>query len=92
MVMNVTILRMMSGNQTSIHNCDPESKRQGMEWKHPQLPSKKEFRSQPSAEKLMHTVLWKSQGPVLECYQERGSTINSVPYIESLTDGLKPAI
>jgi hypothetical protein len=35
---------------------------------------------------------WESQGPVLEYYQERGSTINSAPYSESLTDRLKPAI
>ena len=40
----------------------------------------------------MLTVFWDSQGPVLEHYQERGTTINSARYSEMLTDRLKPAI
>ena len=39
----------------------------------------------------MLTVVWDSQGPVLEHYQERGTTINSVRYSEMLIDRLKPA-
>jgi histone-lysine N-methyltransferase SETMAR len=63
-----------------------------MEWKHPQSPTKKKFKSQPSAGKLMLTVFWDSQGPVLKHYLERGSTINSVRYSEMLIDRLKPSI
>ena len=37
-------------------------------------------------------VFWDWQGPVLEHYQERGTTINSAWYSEMLTDRLKPAI
>ena len=33
-----------------------------------------------------------SQGPVLEHYQEMGTTINSARYSEMLTDRLKPTI
>ena len=40
----------------------------------------------------MLTVFWDSQGPVLEHYQERGTTINSARYSEMFTDRLKPAI
>lgn len=40
----------------------------------------------------MLTVFWDSQGPLLEHYQERGTTINSVRYSEMLTAKLKPAI
>ena len=40
----------------------------------------------------MLTVLWDSRGPILEHYQERGSTINSVRYSEMLIDRLKPEI
>ena len=40
----------------------------------------------------MLTVFWDSQGPVLEHYQERGTTINSSLYSEMLTDRLKSAI
>ena len=39
----------------------------------------------------MLTVFWYSQGPVLEHYQERGTSINSARYSEMLTDRLKPA-
>lgn len=84
--------RIITGDETWIHHYEPESKRQSMEWKHPQSPTKKKFKSQPSAGKLMLTVFWDSQGPVLEHYQERGSTINSARYSEMLIDRLKPAI
>lgn len=40
----------------------------------------------------MLTVFWDAQGPVLEHYQESGTTINCVCYSEMLTDRLKPAI
>ena len=40
----------------------------------------------------MLTMFWDSQGPVLEHYQERGTTMNSARYSEMLTDRLKPAI
>ena len=89
---DVFLDRIITGDETWIHHCEPESKRQSMEWKHPQSPSKKKFKSQPSTGKLMLTVFWDSQGPVLEHYQERGTTINSARYSEMLTDRLKPAI
>ena len=37
----------------------------------------------------MLTVFWESQGPVLEHYEERGTTINSAWYSEKLTDRLQ---
>ena len=83
--------RIITGEETWVHHYEPECKRQSMEWKHPQSPIRKKFKSQPSAGKLMLTVFWDSQGPILEHYQERGSTINSVRY-EMLIDRLKPAI
>jgi hypothetical protein len=70
--------RIITGDETWIHHYDPDSKRQSMEWKHPQSPTKKKFKSQPSTGKLILTVFWDSQGPVLKHYLERGSTINSV--------------
>jgi hypothetical protein len=33
--------RIITGDETWIHHCEPESKLQSMEWKHPQLPSKR---------------------------------------------------
>ena len=53
---------------------------------------KKKFKTQTSARKTMLRVFRDSQGPVLEHYQKRGTTINSARYSEMLTDRLKPAI
>jgi hypothetical protein len=82
----------MTGDEIWIHHCEPESKWQSIEWKHPHLPSKKKFNCQPSAGEMMLTVLWDPQGSVLEHYLERGTTINSARYSEMLTDWLKPVI
>ena len=84
--------RIITGDETWAYQYEPESNLQSMEWKHPQSPSKRKFKTQPSAGKLMLTVFWDSQGPVLEHYQERGTTINNAQYSEMLADRLKPAI
>jgi len=54
------------------------------------MPNRKKFKNQTSVGKLMLTVFWDSQGPILE--QERGSTVNCVHYSEILIDKLKPEI
>ena len=74
-----------------VNHYDPESKRQSMKWKHPQSPSKKKSETQPFEGKVMLTVFWDSQGPVLEHYQETGTTIYRARYSEMLNDMLKPA-
>jgi len=84
--------RIITGDETWVHHYEPECKRQSMEWKHPQSPIRKKFKSQPSAGKLMRTDFWDSENPILEQYQETGSTINSARYSEMLIDRLKPAI
>ena len=84
--------RIITSDETWVHHHEPESKWLSMEWKHPQSSCKKKFRTQPSARKLMFTVVRDLQGPVLEHYQERGTTVNSTRYSEMLTDSPKPAI
>ena len=84
--------RIITGDETWVHHYESGYRRQIMEWKHPQSPIRKKFKGQPSAGKLMRTVFWDSQGPVLEHYQDKGTTINSAYYSEILTDRLKPEI
>ena len=50
------------------------------------------FKSQPSAGKLMLTVFWDSQGPILEHYMEKGVTVTSVNYCNMLRNELRLAI
>ncbi|PNF39899.1 hypothetical protein B7P43_G00920 [Cryptotermes secundus] len=54
---DIILDRIITGNETWIHHCELESKRQSIEWKHPQLPSKKKFKSQPSAGKQAYSFL-----------------------------------
>jgi hypothetical protein len=62
--------QIVTGNETRIHHYEPESKRKNMQWRHPSSPVAKKFNLQPSAGKLMFTVFWDSQEPILETYQE----------------------
>ena len=50
------------------------------------------LKSQPSAGKLIFTVFWDSQGPILEHYMEKGVTVTSVNYCNMLRNELRPAI
>ena len=84
--------QIVTGDETWIHHYEPESKRQSMQWKHPSSSVAKKFKTQSSAGKLMLTVFWDSQGPLLETYQERGTTVISATYCDMLQRELKPAI
>ena len=72
----------VTGDETWVHHYEPESKQQSMQWKHPSSPVAKKFKTQPSAGKLMLTVFWDSQGPILETYQESGTTVTSATYCD----------
>jgi len=84
--------QIVTGDETRIHNYEPESKRQRMQWKHPSCPIAKKFKTQHSAGKLMLTVFWDSQGPILETYQERKTTVTSATDCDILQRELKPAV
>ena len=84
--------RIITGDETWVHHYEPETKRQSTQWKNTSSPSSKKFRSQPSAGKLMLTVFWDSQGPILENYMEKGVTVTSVNYCDMLRNELRPTI
>ena len=84
--------QIVTGDETWIHHYEPKSKQQNMQWKNPSSPAPKKFKMQPSAGKLMLTVFWDSQGPILETYQERGTTVTSATYCDMIQRELKPAI
>jgi len=84
--------RIVTGDETWVHHYEPESKMQSMEWKHPDSPAKKKFKTQPSAGKVMLTLFWDSKRPILEDYLEKGCTINSARYSDLLANNLKPAV
>jgi hypothetical protein len=59
--------------------------------KHPTSPTKKKFKTQLSLGRVMLTLFWDAQGPILEHYQERPTTGNSVHYSEMIQDHLNAA-
>jgi len=69
--------RIVTGDEPWAHHYEPETKRQSMEWHHPQSPRKKKFKTTPSARKLMITVFWDIDGVILVDVMARDETINS---------------
>jgi hypothetical protein len=57
-----------------------------MLWKFPNSPSPstKKFMVTPSAEKVMLTVFWDSQGVLLDHFQKRGRNVNCASHYEVL--------
>ena len=77
--------RIITGDETWCHHYEPESKRQSMEWRHANSPSKKKFKTLPSAGKVTCTVFWDRKGVILLDFLEPGQTITSDRYIATLS-------
>jgi hypothetical protein len=52
----------------------------------------KKFKAQPSAGKVLLTLFWDAEGPILKHYQAKGVTVTSEHYCALLTNELKLAI
>jgi hypothetical protein len=78
------LYRRITGDKTWVHYYNPEEKRQSMEYWHKESPQLKKFKTQASAGKVMLTAFWDVNGAFLANFMERGTTINSERYIESL--------
>ena len=81
---------LVTGDETWVYLYDPETKAQSMEWRHTSSPRPKKFKSQRSAQNVMVTVLGDDKGVILLDFLERGSTVNSEWYIETLKSLEKP--
>ena len=84
--------QIVTGDKTWVYHYEPESKRQSMQWKHPSSLASKKFKTQASAGKVMLTIFWDVNGPILVHFQENGQTVNSAGYSDMLVNKLKPAI
>ena len=78
------LLKIVTGDETWVHHYDPEEKRQSMEYRHVTSPQPKKFKVQPSAGKIMLMVFWDGNQIYLTDYLEKGTSVNSARYIESL--------
>jgi hypothetical protein len=76
--------RIVTGDETWANHYEPETKRQSLEWHHPQSPRKKKFKTTPSAGRVMITVFWDIDGVILVDVMARGEIINSDASIKTL--------
>jgi hypothetical protein len=57
--------RIVTGDETWAHHYEAETKRQSVEWHHPQSPRKKKFKTTTSAGKVMIIEFWDTDGVIL---------------------------
>jgi hypothetical protein len=76
--------RIVTGDESWVHHCQPESKRAAMQWKNPSSPSTNKFKITPSAGEIMLTVFWDSRGIMLAHFQKSGENVNFVSCCEVL--------
>jgi hypothetical protein len=82
---------IVTGDETWVFHCTPESKAESMTWKLPHSPVKKKFKTVQFPGKVMATVFWDVHGVLLVDFTPSGSTINVAAYQETLKR-LKEAI
>lgn len=77
--------RIVTGDETWVSYVNTETKQQSMQWGHTRSPTKPtKARQTFSARKVMATVFWDAKGVLLVDFMERGTTINSEVYCETL--------
>jgi histone-lysine N-methyltransferase SETMAR len=76
--------RIVTGQESWVHQYQPESKHASMKREHPTSPSTKKFKvtSTPSVVKVKLTVFCDSQGAILAHLQKRGENVNFASYYE----------
>jgi len=87
----VTLERIVTGDETWVYHYQPETKQASRQWKHKKSPTPTKFNVVPSVSKVMATVLWDMRGVLVAEFQEHSRTVNVSSYC-SLLERLKTAI
>ena len=82
--------RIVTRVETWVHNFEPESKQESMQWHKEGTPPPKKFKVSQSAGKLMATVFWDCEGIILVDYKEKRRNISG-EYYASIRNKLKEA-
>ena len=83
-VMDGFLGRIVTGDETWVYYHQPKTKKSSKEWCHTSSPKPKNFRTQPSAGKVMLTLFWDERGVILEHYMPKGKTLTSATYADLL--------
>ena len=76
--------RIVTGDETWIHHYDLESKQQSMQWKHASSSSRRKFKVQASAGKIMYIIFWDAEGILLIDFMPQKVTITGIYYADLL--------
>ncbi len=76
--------QLVTGDETWVHYWTPETKRASMVWKTATEPAPKKFKTVPSSGKVMATLFWDREGPLLLEYMQKGSTITQQTYFDTI--------
>ena len=76
--------RIITRDETWVHNFTPESKSASMIWKRSNSPTSKKFKVVPSVGKVMTTVFFDCQRVVYTECMSKGTTINALSYCSTL--------
>ena len=88
----IFLWRLVTVDETWFHYYEPENKAQSSLWVGPESPRPKfKFKTQPSAGKVMATVIWDAEGVFMFDFVPKRSTITGV-YYANLLDQLRTAI
>ncbi|GFX13413.1 mariner Mos1 transposase [Trichonephila clavipes] len=75
--------RIVTGDEIWCRHYEPETKRDSMQWKPASSLPPKKFRAVKSAGKMLLTVFFDVQGPLLMEFLEHRKSINSDVYCET---------
>jgi len=82
---NEIFSRIITTDETQIHQYDPKSKQESVHWtKRGEKPPLK-FKVQKSQLKIMATILWDCEGILLIDYLPKGTTMNGQYYADLIT-------
>ena len=76
--------RLVTQDETWIHHFDPETKQQSKQWVRCGSPPLTKFKRTSSAQKVMASVFWNSEGVIMIDYLERGHTVTGDYYAQEL--------
>lgn len=74
--------RIVTVDETYIHQYDPESKRESMQWIAKGEKPPRKAKAQKSALKIMATIFWDSRGVLLVDFLPKGSSMNGAYYAD----------
>ena len=78
------LLKIVTGDETWTHHYDPEEKNQSKKYRHTSSPPPRKFKVAPSAGKILATIFWDGNQVLLCEFLDKGATVNSPRYIETL--------